>query len=487
MSAYLLYSLRQRLMAVEQTAQFDELGRGERRLLESIRNLQILFASQVNSQTDILANILAVQHNQTLDLINALSLKKPDLEAHSTAVNEGTDDDDESIHQLASQGSMKEIQALLRKWPKAVRSYDSQGRTPLHLAAENGHAGLVSYFIRKGADVNAEDDDFATPLHLAVVGGYIAIVRILLQKGADSSALDATGHRPIQYSSNEEIRWVLDWGPEIEAKNQEGNTALWTFAVKGNTAIVKSLLDQKANPEIAGACGGLPLMKAAQYGHLAATELLHQAGADVNARSPNDRQDTALGLTAIDGHVDVAKKLLEWGADVNAMNSLHFAPLNEACAHGHESLAILLIRRGANPNVRDCFGSPPIVKAAENGNLSVVEALLASGDVNVDSKDREGWTALSKACHHGYVNLVQYLLKHSASPAHRNHRSWTPLHLAAEGGHTQIVQILLATNACEVDVRTDEGETPSSIARKYGHTDTLGVLLNHLPKGSAKE
>ena len=46
------------------------------------------------------------------------------------------------------------------------------GVTPLHLAALEGHAGLVRALVSAGADINCVDDEGVTPLHAAAVGGH---------------------------------------------------------------------------------------------------------------------------------------------------------------------------------------------------------------------------------------------------------------------------------------------------------------------------
>jgi len=56
----------------------------------------------------------------------------------------------------------------------------------------------VRLHIRKGTDVNAQDDKGRSPLHLAAARGHTAICRLLLDAGADPFLSDATGQDPLK-------------------------------------------------------------------------------------------------------------------------------------------------------------------------------------------------------------------------------------------------------------------------------------------------
>ena len=66
-----------------------------------------------------------------------------------------------------------------------IHSVDSLGKTPLHLAAENGYLSLVKYFIKKEASHDIEDDYGCRPLYLAVRNGHFLVVKYLVSEGAD--------------------------------------------------------------------------------------------------------------------------------------------------------------------------------------------------------------------------------------------------------------------------------------------------------------
>lgn len=57
------------------------------------------------------------------------------------------------------------------------------GFTPLHHVVENGHTEMTSYLLCYGADPMAVDNEKNTPLHIAAIQGHAAIARMLLQTG----------------------------------------------------------------------------------------------------------------------------------------------------------------------------------------------------------------------------------------------------------------------------------------------------------------
>jgi len=76
---------------------------------------------------------------------------------------------------------------------------DTDGRTPLHWAAQEGDTDAAKLLIAKGADVDAKETDGRTPLHWAAQEDYIDIAELLIAKGATVNArIMSVGHRSAQ-------------------------------------------------------------------------------------------------------------------------------------------------------------------------------------------------------------------------------------------------------------------------------------------------
>ena len=102
-------------------------------------------------------------------------------------------------------------------------------KTPLHLACNNEHIGIVSILLRMNANPNARNSRQETPLHLAVRKGALAIVAKLLDKGAHLMARDVEGSTPLHYLFAEKRKLVqrIEAQDAIEEKTAGETTVLW--------------------------------------------------------------------------------------------------------------------------------------------------------------------------------------------------------------------------------------------------------------------
>jgi len=102
-----------------------------------------------------------------------------------------------SLHDAAKLGNMTPIVQQLRAG-QDVNALDSLGRTPLHLAVENGHQKTSELLLANGADIAARNSAGETPLHIAAASGHKDLAAMLIARGADIAALDNAGKTPLQ-------------------------------------------------------------------------------------------------------------------------------------------------------------------------------------------------------------------------------------------------------------------------------------------------
>ncbi len=213
-------------------------------------------------------------------------------------------------------------------------------------------------------------------------------------------------------------------------------------AAKGDNDAVRELLAKGAKPGRAGAEGMTPLMVAAQHGHAEVARTLVDAGADVNAkRSGPERGRTALIDAAWSGRTEIVRQLLAKRAEPNAKAEDGATALTGAALRGYTEIVRLLLVAKADPNARADDGRAPLHEAAKEGHGPEVEALLRRG----------------------------------ADPNATNEAGVTPLMLAAFGGHAEVASMLLAWGA-DVNRTSRSGSTALRDARSRGHAALVDLL-----------
>merc|ERR550532_2114103 len=83
---------------------------------------------------------------------------------------------------------------------------DSQGATPLHIAAANGYLAVLEFLLDHHYSTEVCDVDLWQPLHAAACWGHLEAVEVLAQNGADISAVTRSGETPFDITEDPEIK-----------------------------------------------------------------------------------------------------------------------------------------------------------------------------------------------------------------------------------------------------------------------------------------
>ena len=188
---------------------------------------------------------------------------------------------------------------------------------PLSKAAVNNDIGKIRKFVAEGADVNKLDKTaymYRTALWCAVDNSNKEAVKTLLELGADPNIYSS------DYGINKSGKY---YGYGTRGEYRFNGSPLMAAVLEEDKIIVEMLLKAGANPNaiaeeapIASCPGMDPLGYGAMNGNLDVATLLLNYGADVNIKYPN--KDKAAYEAIARGYLDYAVLLIENGLEIES-------------------------------------------------------------------------------------------------------------------------------------------------------------------------
>lgn len=416
---------------------------------------------------------------------------------------------------------------------------DVKGRTPLHIACQNGSIRATELILDYGCKVSnlkamieARTTQLWTPLWLAARNGHSEIVKILLNHGAAETiaAVSNEGKTALwiasRYGHTDIVQELLSRGAEetIAIKSVDGDTALWMASHHGHTDIVKLLLDHGAASTIAvgDVNSETPLQTASSKGHLEIVKMLLSHGDGTALEMLDVHGKTSLYEAAENGHVEVVRELLAHGAGstVATLNWFENSPLYGACASGEVEIAKLLLDHGAISTVNIVNkegttlihvatyqdnvemvrlllqhdaeksvtvldknnGDSPLYNAALNANMEIVDLLLENGgEATVGMLTNDRRSLLYAAAEGGNWELYQRLLAYpeaASTTALLDNKQKSLLTAASTGGCVKIMKDLLNRDASQHAALPNKAEeTPLLLAAHYDHVEIVQLLI----------
>ena len=332
---------------------------------------------------------------------------------------------DPSIVTAAQQDDVAAVRTLIARHVN-VNQPAADGSTALLWAVYNDNLAMTRALLAAGATADTANRYGVTPLLQSSRTGNAPIMAALLKAGASAAKAHTDGETPLMAAARtgnmDAVRLLLEAGANVNAADTyQGETALMWAAAEGHAAVVETLLKAGAEPNHAARVttvddrknsdhptGGLTaLMFAARNGHEAVVRALAAGGANLNAANGDGATATAIAI--VNDRFDLAKTLLDLGADPND-GSLYFAvDMHDATSdmrardgsrlradHPNALTSMDLIRllldRGADPNrpfigqlhsTTLCCGeqvnATPFFRAAIASDVEALKLMLAHG------------------------------------------------------------------------------------------------------------
>ena len=434
---------------------------------------------------------------------------------HGVDVNAQRKDGWTSLHRAAYAGRVEVAQVLLDHGANAKLETES-GETALHIVSRGKYdspeqgVSIARLLLERGVDVNAQRKDGLTSLHRAAYEGRVEVAQVLLDHGANAKLETKEGETVLHVVSRGEFdseeygvgiaRLLLERGVDVNARRKDSSTSLHLVAFHGRVEVARVLLDHGANATLETKDGETALLIVSrgkydsQEQRASTARLLLQRGVDINAHDKDGW--TSLHWEVYEGRVEVAQVLLDHGANAtletkDGETALHILSRGKYDSEAQRSsTAWLLLERGVDVNARDKIGWTPLHVAAFHGRVELTQAFLGHG-ANAKLETRRGETALYIVSRGKYdseehgVGIARLLLEHGVD-VHAQDKSFnTALHRAAFSGRLEITQLLLNCGA-DPNTENEQGSTPlHQVSRgKYKSREAgVGIVRLLLERG----
>ena len=228
---------------------------------------------------------------------------------------------------------------------------------------------------------------------------------------------------------------------DVNARGQDGRTALHLAAADGKAGAVEKLLKAPADPNVKDGQGRLAVQLASAADH---PEIVRQLVAG-KSEVPDVFTAVIVGDAARLSELLTSKRQL-----VNDRNNWGYTALHVAAREGHEGAIRILLDARSDVNAVD---------------VATKESLTPSG-----------WTPLHLAVLSEKPKAAKLLLDNRAdASAAGEHDKMTPLHHAAWQGNTELVKVLLSAKA-DRRAKDYKDRTPLDLAKEREHSAVVKLL-----------
>ena len=389
------------------------------------------------------------------------------------------------LGKAAAKGQLKVVSFLLG------HGADINGGIPsIYLAVGAGNRAMVDLLITRGADVNRDGEYGRTALYRAVLEGYQSITELLLEHHAEVNASDIRDgstplHMAVYYGRSKFVSLLLAAGARVNLENKEGRTPLSLAVENGSLEVVKALLAAKADPNAGHK--DVPLLNAIYKNNPAAAEILLQAGANPNRKSPihwamhldhtyysDGLEITPLLLAILNDQLPMVELLLKYKTDPDDAQTSDHAVLFTAL--GYPDILKALLDAGAKVDVRD---ETDVSSSGARGGLGTPGSFQSRLNqiINTDQKrnaDQKRTPLLFAAGGESNVEAVSELLQHGANPDATDGRGNTALHWAAMWLADERVFTALLEHKANPNLRNVDGQTPLDLVKERLHVQVQG-------------
>uniref|UniRef100_T1JED5 Histone-lysine N-methyltransferase n=1 Tax=Strigamia maritima TaxID=126957 RepID=T1JED5_STRMM len=242
-------------------------------------------------------------------------------------------------------------------------------------AAKHGDVEKILHMLAMKYNPNHRFGEYndETALHAACANGQLITCHVLQQAGAILDCMDGYLRTPLTAAVETKqtliVRYLIRAGVNLEARGENGMTSMHIASKTGNLDACRSFFETgKLNINLLDDGGWTALVWAAEFRHKDIARFLLDCGADPNVR--DNEQNIALHWAAFSGSSEICELFLNRECDISSVNEHGDTPLHIAARQDNYDCIMLFLTRNADISAQNKEGKTPIMCCLDKNSQS---------------------------------------------------------------------------------------------------------------------
>ncbi|XP_046543054.1 serine/threonine-protein phosphatase 6 regulatory ankyrin repeat subunit B-like [Haliotis rubra] len=382
--------------------------------------------------------------------------------------------DDNILHWVCRGGHAEMVKYVISLNFVDINSRGHYGRTPMMVAAANGHRRVFDLVMSKGGDASLVDKNDDNILHWVCRGGHVEMVKYVISLNfVDINSRGHYGRTPMMVAAANGHRRVFDLvmskGGDASLVDKNDDNILHWVCRGGHVEMVKYVISLNfVDINSRGHYGRTPMMVAAFKGHREVFDLVMSKGGDASLVDKND--DNILHWVCRGGHVEMVKYVISLNfVDINSRGHYGRTPMMVAAFKGHREVFDLILSEGGDASLVDKSGDNTLHFVIRGEHVEMVKYVISLNFVDINSRGHYGRTPMMVAAANGHRRVFDLVMSKGGDASLVDKNGHNILHLASWKGHVMMVKHILSKTFVDVNAKDKYGATAAMIVKRTKH------------------
>ncbi|XP_055957569.1 uncharacterized protein LOC130013096 isoform X2 [Patella vulgata] len=357
----------------------------------------------------------------------------------------------------------------------------------LHRACLCGILEAVEFILEQGVDIHSRGQYNMSPILFCSESKIepVAKIKLILTKGGNIDDRDSYNdnilHRACLYGILEAVEFILQQDIDIHSRGYNNKSPILYCSESKiePVAKLKLILTKGGNIDDRTTSNHNMLHLACLYGILEAVEFILEQGVDIHSRGQYNISPILCCSVSEIEPVAKLKLILTKGGNIDDRDSVNNNMLHRACLYGILEAVEFILEQGVDIHSRGEYNISPILCCSESKiePVAKLKLILTKGG-NIDDRTSVNKNMLHRACSHGTLEAVEFILQQGVDIHSRGQYNMSPILCCSESQIEPVAKIkLILTKGGNIDDRDSVNDNMLHRACLFGILEAVEFIL----------